>query len=427
MNIFQANANLKHVFTLMAGTVIGQGLVFLLSPFVFRLFTPEDFTALEQFLMLITVLSVLVTGKYEFAIMHPRDDETARHILGLTLIIALVTSAFFGVISIVFSNSIATAMGTPSLKFMLWSLGPVLFLTAVANALNYWFSRNKNYKVAASAKVISAVGAEPVKIGFGLLDWGVIGLTWSTLIGTLLAAIFSVGKFLRDEVKGFSCLDREELKLQAKKHKDYPLFSIWGSVLNRIAQWAHVGIFVIYYGPVGVAMMALCRRLVQAPLNVISNSYSQVFFQRISEIEDAVELKRLYYKVLFRFLFFALLLVLFIWLIPQNAMGFIFGEQWNESLIYLQWLSGWFALNFVSSSIAFITLRIQMQRLGTLLDALHFILAIVAIYVAYILGLNQIEALKFFAISKVVYFILNLIVISWRVERYVMQSKLNES
>jgi hypothetical protein len=108
-------------------------------------------------------------------------------------------------------------------------------------------------------------------------------------------------------------------------------------------------------------------------------------------------------------------------------MGFIFGEQWNESLIYLQWLSGWFALNFVSSSIAFITYRIQMQRLGTLLDALHFILAIVAIYVAYTLGLNQIEALKFFAISKVVYFILNLIVISWRVERYVMQSKLNES
>ena len=217
MSIFRSNAYLKHVFTLMAGTVIGQGVVFLLSPFVFRLFTPEDFTTLEQFLMLITVLSVLVTGKYEFAIMHPRNEETARHILGLTLIIALVTSAFLGVVSIVFSNSIATAMGTPSLEFMLWSLGPVLFLTAVANALNYWFSRKKNYKVAASAKLISAVGAEPVKIGFGLLNWGVIGLTWSTLIGTLLAAIFSVGKFFRDEVKGFSGLDRNELKLQTKK------------------------------------------------------------------------------------------------------------------------------------------------------------------------------------------------------------------
>lgn len=423
MSIFRSNAYLKHVFTLMAGTVIGQGVVFLLSPFVFRLFTPEDFTTLEQFLMLITVLSVLVTGKYEFAIMHPRNEETARHILGLTLIIALVTSAFLGVVSIVFSNSIATAMGTPSLEFMLWSLGPVLFLTAVANALNYWFSRKKNYKVAASAKLISAVGAEPVKIGFGLLNWGVIGLTWSTLIGTLLAAIFSVGKFFRDEVKGFSGLDRNELKLQAKKHKDYPLFSIWGSVLNRIAQWAHVGIFVIYYGPVGVGMMALCRRMVQAPLNVISNSYSQVFFQRISEIEDAAELKKLYYKVLFRFLFFAIILVSFVWLLPQNTMGFVFGEQWSESLIYLQWLSGWFALNFVSSSIAFITYRIQMQRLGTLLDAMHFALAILAIYVAHEYGLNQIEALKFFAISKIVYFVLNLAVISWQVEKYVLQNK----
>ncbi|MFM2195346.1 MAG: hypothetical protein RL092_946 [Bacteroidota bacterium] len=427
MKIFQTNAYLKHVFTLMAGTVIGQGLVFLLSPFVFRLYTPEDFTALEQFLMLVTVLSVLVTGKYEFAIMHPRDDETARHILGLSLLIALVMSAFFGVISIVFSSSIASAMGSPSLKLMLWSLGPVLFFTAVANALNYWFSRKKNYKVAATAKVISAVGAEPVKIGVGLLNWGVFGLTWSNLIGNLFAAIFSLGKFLKDEVKGLSGLDRNELKQQAKNHRDYPLFSIWGSVLNRIAQWAHVGIFVIYYGPVGVAMMALCRRIVQAPLNVISNSYSQVFFQRISEIEDAVELKKLYYKVLFRFLTFGFILVLLIWLIPQNTMGFVFGEQWNESLIYLQWLSGWFALNFVSSSIAFITYRIQMQRLGTLLDALHFILAVAAIYVAHSLGLNQIEALKFFALSKVIYFALNLVVISWRVEKYVVQNKLHES
>jgi hypothetical protein len=108
-------------------------------------------------------------------------------------------------------------------------------------------------------------------------------------------------------------------------------------------------------------------------------------------------------------------------------MGFVFGEQWNESLIYLQWLSGWFALNFVSSSIAFITYRIQMQRLGTLLDALHFILAVAAIYVAHSLGLNQIEALKFFALSKVIYFALNLVVISWRVEKYVVQNKLHES
>lgn len=419
MKLFQSNAYLKHVFTLMAGTVIGQGLVFLLAPIVFRLFTPDDFTALEQFLMLVTVLSVVVTGKYEFAIMQPREEESARHVLGLTLILALILSALFGIVAIVFSNSIAMYMSSPNLELMLWSLGPVLFLTAVANAMNYWFSRKKNYKVAASAKVISAVGAEPIKIGLGSMNWGVAGLTWSTLIGSLLAAVFSFGKFLKDEVKGLSGFDRSELKHQAVLHKDYPLFSIWGSILNRIAQWAHVGIFVVYYGPIGVGMMALCRRVVQAPLNVVSNSYSQVFFQRISEIENAEELKALYYKVLRRFLLFSFFLVSFIWLLPENTMGFVFGEQWKDSLIYLQWLSGWFALNFVSSSIAFITYRIQMQRLGTLLDALHFILAVLAIYVSHYFGLNQLEALKFFAISKVIYFTLNIIIISWRIEKYV--------
>ena len=283
---------------------------------------------------------------------------------------------------------------------------------------NYWFSRLKQYRVAAHSKVLSAVSSEPVKVATGIGGWGPSGLVFSTVIGSIAAGAYAFWKFLKSEPEGLKNLSNERMKALALLHKDYPMFSIWGSVLNRLAQWAHVGIFTLYYGLVAVGFMALCRRIFMAPLNVVSNSYSQVFFQRISEIEDPKELRALYYKVLFRFLIAAGGMILVVQLLPGNTMGYIFGEAWGNSFMYLKYLIYWFALNFVTSSLAFITYRINMQRVGLFLDALHFVLAIVSVYLAHSWGMNELEATKFLVISKVIYFSFNILVVLFFLERY---------
>ena len=415
---------MKNVFTLMAGTIIGQALVFVLAPFITRLFTPEDFTLLEQYTMLVTVLSVVVTGKYEFAIMHPKEQNDARHIAALALKVAFYSCVVLSVLILFLAKDISYWLMNESIAIYLWTLPIVLFFTAVFNVFNYWFSRLKQYKVAANSKVLSAVSSEPVKIATGLGGWGPSGLVFSTIIGSIAAGAYAFWKFLKSEPEGVKNLSNERMKALAVLHKDYPMFSIWGSVLNRLAQWAHVGIFTLYYGLAAVGFMALCRRIFMAPLNVLSNSYSQVFFQRISEIEDARELRALYYKVLFRFLIAAAGMVFFVQILPSNTMGFIFGEAWGNSFMYLKYLIYWFALNFVTSSLAFITYRINMQRVGLVLDALHFVLAIVAVYLAHMQGLNELEATKFLVISKVIYFSINILVVLFFLERYTRKNPL---
>ena len=415
---------MKNVFTLMAGTIIGQALVFVLAPFITRLFTPEDFTLLEQYTMLVTVLSVVVTGKYEFAIMHPKEQNDARHIAALALKVAFYSCVVLSVLILFLAKDISYWLMNESIAIYLWTLPIVLFFTAVFNVFNYWFSRLKQYKVAAHSKVLSAVSSEPVKIATGIGGWGPSGLVFSTIIGSIAAGAYAFWKFLKSEPEGLKNLSNERMKALAVLHKDYPMFSIWGSVLNRLAQWAHVGIFTLYYGLAAVGFMALCRRIFMAPLNVLSNSYSQVFFQRISEIDDAKELRALYYKVLFRFLIAAAGMVFFVQMLPSNTMGFIFGEAWGNSFMYLKYLIYWFALNFVTSSLAFITYRINMQLVGLFLDALHFVLAIVAVYLAHMQGLNELEATKFLVISKVIYFSINILVVLFFLERYTRKNPL---
>jgi O-antigen/teichoic acid export membrane protein len=417
-NKFMRAEYIRNVFTLMAGTVIGQALVFILAPFITRLFTPEDFTLLEQYTMIVTVLSVVVTGKYEFAIMHPKDQNDARHIAGLALKVAFYSCVVLSMFFLFLAKEFSYLLMNEPIRIYLWTIPIVLFFTAVFNVFNYWFSRLKQYKVAANSKVLSAVSSEPIKIATGYGAWGPSGLVFSTVAGSIAAGVYAFWKFLKSEPEGLKNLSNERMKALAVLHKDYPLFSIWGSVLNRLAQWAHVGIFTLYYGLVAVGFMALCRRIFMAPLNVVSNSYSQVFFQRISEIEDPKELRALYYKVLFRFLLAAAGMVFIVQMLPSNTMGFIFGDAWGSSFLYLKYLIYWFALNFVTSSLAFITYRINMQRVGLFLDALHFVLAIAAVYLAHHWGMNELEATKFLVISKVIYFSFNILVVLFFLERY---------
>ena len=413
---------MKNVFTLMAGTLIGQALVFVLAPFITRLFTPEDFTLLEQYTMIITVLSVVVTGKYEFAIMHPNEQNDARHIAGLALKVAFYSCVVLAILILFLAKDISYWLMNESIAIYLWTIPIVLFFTAVFNVFNYWFSRLKQYKIAANSKVLSAVSSEPIKIATGFGGWGPSGLIFSTVIGSIAAGTYAFWKFLKSEPEGLKNLSAERMKALAVLHKDYPMFSIWGSILNRLAQWAHIGIFTLYYGLVAVGFMALCRRIFMAPLNVVSNSYSQVFFQRISEIEDPKELRALYYKVLIRFLIAAAGMIFIVQMLPANTMGFIFGEAWGNSFMYLKYLIFWFALNFVTSSLAFITYRIKMQRVGLFLDAIHFVLAILAVYLAHSWGMNELEATKILVISKFVYFSFNILVVLFYMERYVRKN-----
>lgn len=413
----------KHVATLMAGTVTGQVIVFAFTPILSRLFTPDDFTTLEQFTMIMSIAVVVITGKYEFAIMHPKEERDARQLVNLSALLALFGSLLFVVLGWMFSEEIGHFYQNPTLGKYFWMIGPALLGFAIFNITNYWFSRKKQYKMAALSKVYNSSAGEPFKWIAGIQQWGTAGLLGGTVIGFLFGGIYCAVQYIKDQGKEWMTIEWSRMKEQARIHRDLPLFSIWGSILNRTAQWAHVGIFTHFYGLAAIGLMALCRRVMFAPLNIISASYSQVFFQRISEMENPHELYKLYYKALLQFLFFAGIMVMVVWLLPYHTMGFIFGESWTQSIEYLRLLSFWYALNFVTASLSFIVIRIQMQRIGLVLDALHFILIYASIIAAHHYNCTEREAILWLVVAKVFYFTIHIFTIQWQLQRYVKKAE----
>lgn len=413
----------KNMRTLMVGTVFSQLIVVAFTPILSRVFTPEDFTTLEQFTMLLNILVVVITGKYEFAIMHPKEKEDARHILFLAIVLALIGSIIVMFVGIFCGDYIGNYYNNSDFGEIFWILGPCLFAFAMFNITSYWFSRQKKYVFSSGSKIINSCTSEPTKVMLSKVSLGSTGLIIGTTIGQIIGAVYSFFQFRKNEPKGLQFIEFDRLKSNALRYKDYPMISIWGSILNRLAQWAHIGIFAQFYGLVAIGWMALSRRIVQAPLNIISGSYSQVFFQKISEIENPIDLKKTYYQALRQLTALSAAIIGIAYIIPDNTIGWIFGEAWMPAINYLRILTIWYAFNFVTSSLSFVSLRIEMQKIAFLLDLLHFIIIYGSIFLAYHFHYNEYDATVILVMAKVIYFTINLLVLSIRLNRYVDDQK----
>lgn len=424
------NEFIRNVLTLMTGSALGQGLALLLSPVLTRLFTPEDFSAFEQYALLLSVFTVVITGRYEFAILHPDDKEDARHIAALAMRTALKICGVMLLVLLILPGTIASFLHQQELKWWLWTLPFALFAIAIFNTTNFWFSREKEFKVAATSKMLYSFTGEPVKLATGFLNTGTAGLIIGTLAGHFIAAWYSWKKFVASESKRFTNLSKAKLKSLASEHADYPRYAVWGGILNNLAQWAHVAIFTVFYGEkaiIPIGMIALSRRIFFNPLGILSTSYGQVFYQKISEIKSAVMLRNFYLSNLFRFLIFSGVLVFMVQILPDDSLGIIFGEAWTGALPYLQVLSYWYALNFVIGTLSFIFYRLQLQWLTLAADIFHFVIVIVAFWFARYTQQDEMGAIRMMVIAKVLYLILNGLVVIAFLQRNCRLEKLNQS
>lgn len=392
-----------NVLKLTSGTVVAQIVPFMLLPVLTRLYTPADFASFEQYLMAVQILSVLATLKYEFAVMQPKSDDDARQMLYFVLLVSVAVSLVVTVVGLFTRDFWVGVLNNPQAAQFVPLVGAGVLLISVHLVCNYWFGRHKSYGFLATTKVLDTSTAEAVKLGVGATPNPGIGLIVGYLFGKVVMTVSYVRRFLGQLPGNAGRPVWQRMTQMASQFDKYPRYTVWGSLLGRSTAWLHILLFSIYFQPV-VGFIALARRLAFAPLSVISSSYSQVFYQRISEVDSPDDLRRVYDRSLRPLLIIAAAVVVGVYLLPDGTLDFIFGEEWKGVQPYIEILIFWFAINFVSTSISFILLRLGKQKQMLYLDVLHFVLVIGSIYVGIFLDWSAIDTLKLFTAVQSAYY-----------------------
>ncbi len=98
---------LRQVGALSFSTAIAQAISLFVGPINSRLYTPADFGLLAPFASLFSVLTVLITMRYEMAMPVAADDQEGLNVFSLCMVLTFVWCAAIAIVIGVFGPQIA--------------------------------------------------------------------------------------------------------------------------------------------------------------------------------------------------------------------------------------------------------------------------------------------------------------------------------
>ena len=402
----------KNIVTLVTGTALAQAIPLALAPILTRLYTPQDFGVLATYISIAAVATVIVSLKYDIAIIIPEKDEDSANITILSIILSLLISLLLFLIILFFNEEIAgfLAVGkeTSILSKWLYFIPLTVFFTGVFNAVSFWFNRKELYKRMAISKVINTSGMTGIQIGSGILNVTPLGLLIGFVAGRFFSMLYLLHKFIKDKDTVFSKVNRKRMLFVLNRYKRFPYFTLPAEFTNVISNQLPIFIIGKYFGGVVLGNYSLMERVLNAPISLLGRSVLDVFKQRASE--DYAKLgncKDIFIKTFKTLVMLSILPTLLLFFLSPLVFKFIFGEEWHMAGEFAQIFSILFFFKFTASPLSYMFNIAEKQHYDMFWQIGLFIFAIIS----FIIGVkfNDVKiALICFVITYSLMYLLNI-------------------
>ncbi len=378
----------------------------MISPILTRLYSPQEFGVFAFYLALVSVLSVLATGRYELAIMVPRKERGAAAITAIALCASIIVGAILFLVVVVFGREIATLFNMSEHYQLFYWVPLSVVLMAGYQALNYWCNRHSYYRTMATARMSQSVSMSASQVGAGYAGVGVVGLVGGAIAGHFSAFFFLLVRVLKSDRQAFRRLNLSILRAMARRYVDFPKYLIAAHSLNMASFQAPIIALGSMFGSSVSGFFMLTQRVIGAPMSIVASAIGDVFRQEASRAYlESGQCKDVYKKTFLRLLCIAVLAFPVFFIIAPDMFALVFGEKWRVSGEYARILTPMFFLQFVTSPLSSMYMLAQKQRLDLFWQFFLFLLIVFSFAFAYFLDSIQ-AGLYFYSISySIMYFI----------------------
>ena len=389
MNIIKKQSDFtKNILTLMTGTAIAQAIPIAISPILTRIYSPEDFGVFALFVAIISILGNIANAKYELAIMLPKKDEDAINIFALGFLITCIISIIMLIFVITFNHYFIDSLKNEEIGFWLYFVPIAIFFSGMYNVLNYFNNRKKNYKDLRNATILKSIVLAIIQLSVGFFKQGVTGL----ISGQLLSNMFANMKLLNNILKNKILISRIsilKMVVLAKKYSKFPKYSLPSTFLDDTTQKMNSLLFPKLFGFDLSGYFFLAHKIVNMPASLISNSISQVYFQKLSENKNKNINSFVFFTSTAKKLFIiALPIAILIYILSPYIFSFIFGEKWSFSGDIAKYLAFVFFIQFIVSPLS-ISFSVSMElKKSALWKVLYFITTCSLFFIVFLLKIN---------------------------------------
>lgn len=371
----------RNVLILMTGTTIAQAIPIAISPILARIYTPEDFGVFALFIAIISILGIIISARYDFAIILPKKDKDALHLLILSVLINFVLCLIFLIIVIIFNEKITLFLANPEISIWLYFVPFSLFTIGIYQSLSFWANRKKYYKELSISRVSQSSSSSVSNLAIGLIGFNNIGLIVGQILGQTIATLILI-KLTWSEIRT-KLIFFKKIKLFAiaKRYSKFPKYDILASLINVSShQLTHILINIIF-GAVTAGLFYFTQKILSLPISLIASSISDVFRQEATkEYQQFGNAWMVYKKTLRKLFFLGLIPSIILFLYSVEIFVLIFGEQWRISGEYAQILVPMLFLQFISSPLSSMLYIAEKQNINLVLQLVLFLLVSSSIF-----------------------------------------------
>jgi len=368
--------HLKNVLKLSAATAVGQLITYGSAPILSRMYNAEDFAWFALFYAWIIPFAVLATFRIEYSIPNAETEMLARERAKLAINNAWRLASG---IAILFSVLYFFGMHISAFEAFL----PIgIFSIAVIQTYNFLSTRLNRYRTNAIYRVVNSlfINGTSIVLGYFILDY--LGLVIGFIIGQIVSMWVLYNGTRQDE------LTEEPVKdISLKPFKQYIFFNTPQGIIETLQLSGTVWMLNVCFGDTTTGLYFMCWKIIQAPVNLISNTVFLTHYNKASELKKNGESYRpLMLSTAKALMTFSAIGAIFIVAFAPSLFAFVFGEEWRTSGEMARWLAPLFVLNFSISPFSFTAILENVQNKALGLNIIDVILKLGALYLGFLMN-----------------------------------------
>jgi len=365
MNFFKNHSEYyKNIAVLMSGTTLAQSVLILISPILTRIYTPADFAILALFTSFTAVFGAIASGRYELAIVLPKDEKEAIQIFNLSAVLSFGSGVLLAVIIFFFHDIILIMVNNAAFSFYLYFVPIAVFLIGLFNALNYYFIRNREFKIVSKVKIIRQLSGAFFQLLWGVVLYGPFGLVGGRIFLHLTGDIYLIKQIKRIK-NHIALINKNKIKELAKRYINFPKFSLTSQLSNTLSVNINL-IFISYlFGDTTLGLYALVDRVLNLPVNIIGSSFGQVFLQKANDEKlSSGKADKIYIETLKKLVVIGFLIFFPAFWGVKYLFGLVFGAKWALAGMYAQIIMPLLFMRFIASPLSMINIVFEKQNIA---------------------------------------------------------------
>lgn len=398
------NPFLRRVSLLVGGTAIGQFISVISLPILTRLYSPEAFSNLAVYVSILSLLTAISCMRLEIAIPLPKSNKIAAALCTLSIISTISFSILITLV-ILYLPDLFIILTDNKIQNFIWLIPLGVLAVGIYNALQYWSTRSKKFKLISKTRVTQSIGGNSIKLGAGFLFNGSItGLILGQFLSQSVGFISLGLSLIKNDWNIFKKLKFNHLKIALKRYDKFPKYSILEAFANIGSIQIPILIIASYYITSETGYLMIAMQILAIPMTLIGSAVSQVYLADAAQYFHQGKLKQFTRRTIInlsKLAFFPLLLTA---IISPFAIPYILGDEWQRTGILISWMVPWFFMQFITSPISMSLHITGNQKIALFLQV--FGLAIRVGLVAFALKFHSSYIGEYYALPGFIFYLI---------------------